>query len=169
MPDSPETRASLLVRLKDSADDAAWAEFTEIYRPLICRLARARGFQHADAEDLAQQVLTSVARAIGRWQAEPARARFRTWLRTGLDGFVSNEAGMQRTAQLAFNRFKRAGHISVSPVKLRREGRSLCDASGLQLAKDSPRLFRHAVGVAAQRGQIQCRERHVPIRNDGPA
>src|SRR5262245_55447033 len=80
MPDSPETNASLLVRLKDSADDAAWAEFTEIYRPLICRLARARGFQHADAEDLAQQVLASVARAIGRWQAEPARARFRTWL-----------------------------------------------------------------------------------------
>lgn len=77
---SPETRPSLLVRLKDPADDEAWAEFTEIYRPLICRLAGRQGLQHADAEDLAQQVLSSVARAIDRWQADPARAKFRTWL-----------------------------------------------------------------------------------------
>ena len=77
---SPETRPSLLVRLKDPADDEAWIEFTEIYRPLVCRLAARRGLQHADAEDLAQQVLSSVARAIDRWQTDPARARFRTWL-----------------------------------------------------------------------------------------
>src|SRR5260370_23590884 len=77
---SPETRASLLVRLKDQADDEAWCEFTEIYRPVIYRLACRRGLQHADAEDLVQQVLAAVARAIDRWETDPHRARFRTWL-----------------------------------------------------------------------------------------
>jgi RNA polymerase sigma-70 factor (ECF subfamily) len=77
---SPETRPSLLIRIKDQADAAAWSEFTEIYRPLIFRLACHRGLQPADADDLAQQVLSAVARAIVRWQDDPARARFRTWL-----------------------------------------------------------------------------------------
>ena len=48
---SPETRPSLIVRLKDRADDEAWFEFTEIYRPVILRLASRRGMQHADAEN----------------------------------------------------------------------------------------------------------------------
>src|SRR5947208_8683258 len=77
---SPETRPSLIVRLKDRADDEAWFEFTEIYRPVILRLASRRGMQHADAEDLVQQVLSSVARVIDRWEDDPQRARFRTWL-----------------------------------------------------------------------------------------
>ena len=77
----PETRDSLLVRVRDASDHQAWCEFTEIYRPVICRLAIAKGLQHADAEDLAQQVLLCVARSIERWQPDDGRARFRTWLR----------------------------------------------------------------------------------------
>lgn len=77
---SPETRPSLIVRLKDRADDEAWFEFTEIYRPVIFRLACRYGLQHADADDLVQQVLSSVARVIDRWEDDPHRARFRTWL-----------------------------------------------------------------------------------------
>ena len=80
MSGTPETRQSLLLRLRDQADDEAWSEFTEIYRPVVYRLGVRKGLQHADAEDLAQQVLSAVARAIDRWQADPERARFRTWL-----------------------------------------------------------------------------------------
>jgi RNA polymerase sigma-70 factor (ECF subfamily) len=69
-----------LIRLKDQADDEAWSEFTEIYRPVIYRLACRRGMQPADADDLVQQVLAAVARVIDRWEADPGRARFRTWL-----------------------------------------------------------------------------------------
>jgi RNA polymerase sigma-70 factor (ECF subfamily) len=69
-----------MIRLKDRADDEAWSAFTEIYRPVIFRLASRRGLQTADAEDLLQQVLSSVARAIDRWEEDPERARFRTWL-----------------------------------------------------------------------------------------
>jgi len=80
MGQSPETRPSLLVRLKDRMDQEAWDEFTEIYQPVIYRLARRKGMQHADAEDLAQLVLMAVAKAVERWEHDPRRARFRTWL-----------------------------------------------------------------------------------------
>lgn len=82
MTESPETRLTLIVRLKDRDDQAAWGEFLEIYRPLVYRLAVAKGLQHADAEDVAQQVFESVARAVDRWQPDEGRARFRTWLTT---------------------------------------------------------------------------------------
>jgi RNA polymerase sigma factor (sigma-70 family) len=80
MSSSPETRNSLLVRLTDRADQAAWHEFAQIYMPVVYRLALRKGLQHADAEDLAQQVLTAVSKAIDRWQTDPTRAKFRTWL-----------------------------------------------------------------------------------------
>jgi RNA polymerase sigma-70 factor (ECF subfamily) len=80
MSPSPETRPSLLVRLIDRSDQDAWHEFARIYGPVVYRLALRKGLQHADAEDLAQQVLTAVSKAIDRWQIDPARAKFRTWL-----------------------------------------------------------------------------------------
>jgi RNA polymerase sigma-70 factor (ECF subfamily) len=77
---SPQTRASLLIRVRNPADQAAWHEFVEIYWPVIHRLARRKGLQEADADDLAQQVLMSVAKAIEERPHDPGRARFRTWL-----------------------------------------------------------------------------------------
>jgi len=44
---------------------------------LIDRLARAKGFQEADAADLAQDVFRAVAGAIDRYDPDPARGSFR--------------------------------------------------------------------------------------------
>ncbi len=60
---APSTRPSLLVRLRDSRDERAWSEFIELYGPLIHQLAKRRGIQDADAQDLAQDVFRAVARA----------------------------------------------------------------------------------------------------------
>ena len=80
MRDSPSTRPSLLIRLRDPTDQQAWGEFLEIYTPLIHRLARQAGLQSADADDLPQDVFRAVSGAIGRWNPDPNRGSFRGWL-----------------------------------------------------------------------------------------
>ncbi|MEM9365413.1 MAG: sigma-70 family RNA polymerase sigma factor [Planctomycetota bacterium] len=81
MPQSPpETRASLLLRLQNAEDVAAWDEFTSRYGPLLFHVARRRGFQIADAENLVQEVLLSVARSLPRWLERDDRGSFRAWL-----------------------------------------------------------------------------------------
>ncbi len=80
MNDWPETSESLILRVKDPADAAAWSAFLAIYRPVIYRLARSRGLQDADAEDLAQQVLVSISRTVQNWQPAADGPPFRAWL-----------------------------------------------------------------------------------------
>lgn len=81
MPNSPpETRASLILRLQDADDVAAWEEFAELYGPVVFRVARRRGFQVADAENLVQEVLLAVAQSVSQWIERDDRGRFRAWL-----------------------------------------------------------------------------------------
>jgi RNA polymerase sigma-70 factor (ECF subfamily) len=82
MAEIPPTRASLLVRLRDPRDGEAWAEFVDLYGPLVYGYARRQGLQDADAADLSQDVLTAVAGAVGRLEYDPARGTFRAWLFT---------------------------------------------------------------------------------------
>lgn len=82
MRDWPETNESLILRVKDPADAAAWSAFLAIYRPVVYRMACHRGLQHADAEDLAQQVFASIAQAIDRWEPGEGMPPFRVWLTT---------------------------------------------------------------------------------------
>src|ERR1700716_2498865 len=77
----PETRESLLVQVRSPANREAWDQFALIYRPVVYRLARHRGLQDADAQDLAQHVLMAVASAIGSWEKSNESVRFRHWLR----------------------------------------------------------------------------------------
>lgn len=80
MNEGPSTRPSLLVRLRDLGDERAWSEFTELYGPLVHQLARRRGLQDADAQDLVQDVFRAVARTIERYDPDPDRGSFRGWL-----------------------------------------------------------------------------------------
>jgi RNA polymerase sigma factor (sigma-70 family) len=77
---SPATRSSLLVRIKDPADHAAWKQFVEIYLPLVYAYCSKRGMQEADAADISQEVMRAVAANMNRFEYNPKRGRFRGWL-----------------------------------------------------------------------------------------
>ncbi len=76
----PETRDSLLIRVADARDQVAWEQFARLYRPVVYNVARMRGLQDADAQDVAQQVLIAVSRAIPAWKRIDGTTRFRHWL-----------------------------------------------------------------------------------------
>jgi RNA polymerase sigma-70 factor (ECF subfamily) len=82
MSGAPQTRASLIFRLADGRDEHSWGQFVEIYTPLVFQFARRRGLQDADAADIAQEVLSAVARAMSRGQYVAGKGTFRAWLLT---------------------------------------------------------------------------------------
>jgi len=109
MTSSPHTRPSLLVRIRDAADREAWRQFVELYAPLVYRFARRRGLQDADAADLAQDVLSAVARSSERLEYDPRRGSFRGWLftvaRNKLHTFLKRqERQRRRTEDVAVER-----------------------------------------------------------------
>ncbi|QDV26508.1 sigma-70 family RNA polymerase sigma factor [Aureliella helgolandensis] len=75
----PETRASLIASLNDPASEEAWTEFAAVYRPLVIRVARAKGLQNADADDVAQDVLSAVGKSLESFTSS-GEGSFRRWL-----------------------------------------------------------------------------------------
>ena len=90
MAEIPPTRPSLLVRLRDPRDEAAWTEFIDLYGALVYNYARKQGLQDADAADLGQEVLRAVATSMGRFDYDPSRGLFRNWLFTLVRRRLSN-------------------------------------------------------------------------------
>ena len=78
--DTDVTRISLLSRVRSGLDQAAWSEFENRYRDLIVRYCLARGVQHADAEDICQIVMMSLAKALRGFHYSAERGRFRDYL-----------------------------------------------------------------------------------------
>lgn len=80
MPEIPETRASLVLRLQDTEDQEAWDEFVQLYQSVVLRVGLSRGLQEADAQDLVQTVFVSIAGSIGKWAPKDPNVKFRHWL-----------------------------------------------------------------------------------------
>lgn len=99
---SPKTRLSLVVRLKNAQDDEAWNEFTAIYEPLVLRLLKRNGLQESDARDVGQQVFAAVAKDIEKWCPDDRERSFRRWLfriaRNRVLKFLAGEKRRPRSA-----------------------------------------------------------------------
>ncbi|MBI5865627.1 MAG: sigma-70 family RNA polymerase sigma factor, partial [Planctomycetes bacterium] len=74
------TQPSLLARVRDPNDHAAWREFDAKYRDLILGYCRVRGLQPSDAEDVRQIVLLNLTRSLPGFEYDPQKGRFRHYL-----------------------------------------------------------------------------------------
>jgi RNA polymerase sigma-70 factor (ECF subfamily) len=91
-PNDPQgTDPSLLGRLcTPSNNEAAWAAFLRRYQPALLGWCRRLGLQEADAEDVCQSVLASLAQKLPVFRYDPAQGSFRGWLRTTVGNAVRN-------------------------------------------------------------------------------
>lgn len=109
------TRPSLLLRIRDPHDATAWEVFDSIYRPMLRRYAIGRGPSDAEAEDIAQQCVADVHRKIGEFEYDPAKGRFKGWLKTMVANRVRNHWRDRRERQADTRLFERNAASEPSP------------------------------------------------------
>lgn len=78
--DSQRTSSTLINRVKDLDDADGWQEFFQKYQRLVLSIARRHGLEEAEAEEVAQEVFTRVARNIGLFELGDRAGAFRRWL-----------------------------------------------------------------------------------------
>src|SRR6266545_4859896 len=80
--DSIQTRWSLIGRLKDMDDQQSWQEFFDAYWKLIYAVALKAGLSDAEAQDVVQETVISVAKKMPEFKCDPAAGSFKSWLLT---------------------------------------------------------------------------------------
>ena len=93
MNDQFNTRQTLLMRAKDPNDELAWDEFFGYYSGFINMLLHKIRIPQEVHEDLQQEILLKIWKALQDYEDDPAKAKFRTWL-----------AAVIRNAALAYMR-----------------------------------------------------------------
>ena len=63
-------------------DPERWSRLVALFGPVVYRWCRSSGVREADAPDLVQEVFSSVAKGIGRFQRSKEEGSFRSWLAT---------------------------------------------------------------------------------------
>lgn len=75
------TSESLLRRLRQPDQEAAWQRFVRLYAPLIFHWGMNHGLSSDDAADLVQEVMALLVEKLPKFEYDPTK-RFRGWLRT---------------------------------------------------------------------------------------
>ena len=92
----PLTQLTLIARLRDPKDEAAWTHFETRYRELVVRFSMRQGLQAADAEDVAQAVFASLLKSLQNFTFDASKGRFRDYLFRA----VRNEVCRQKSKAL---------------------------------------------------------------------
>jgi RNA polymerase sigma-70 factor (ECF subfamily) len=75
------TPRSLLERLRDAPEHAAWERFVDIYTPLLFVWARKLGLGEHDAADLVQDLFALLVEKLPQFRYDASKS-FRSWLKT---------------------------------------------------------------------------------------
>lgn len=92
------TSPTLLMRVRDPRDEAAWREFVARYSELIWRYCLRRGLREADAEDVRQLVWLDLARGLRNFEYDTARGRFRKYLARVVQSAISRHFARKNPA-----------------------------------------------------------------------
>jgi RNA polymerase sigma-70 factor (ECF subfamily) len=85
------THSTLLARLADAGDSAAWVEFRLRYSELIRGFCARRGLQAADIDDVEQDVLLALSKAMGQFSYDRGKGMFRSYLKTVVNNAIAKK------------------------------------------------------------------------------
>lgn len=75
------TRYSLLSRLQNWDDQESWRDFFDTYWHLIYSFARKAGLSEAEAQEVVQETIISVAKNIQKFRRDRSLGTFKGWLK----------------------------------------------------------------------------------------
>jgi RNA polymerase sigma-70 factor (ECF subfamily) len=74
------TRSSVIRAVADTQNEAAWQRLFDLYAGFVFSIARSKGLNDADADDIVQTVFADLARNLPTFEYDRAKGRFRSYL-----------------------------------------------------------------------------------------
>ena len=74
------TRSSVLRAVANTENEAAWQRLFDLYAGFVFSIARSKGLNDADADDIVQVVFADLARNLPTFQYDRAKGKFRSYL-----------------------------------------------------------------------------------------
>ena len=93
------TCTTLIRRVIAGGDSVAWGDFYRLYSGLIYRYARARGLNDTDAADVVGDCMEALSQRMHEFDYDPARCKFRTFLRAMVTNKVAAQLRKKRPQQ----------------------------------------------------------------------
>ena len=74
------TRSSVIRAVADTENEAAWQRFFDLYAGFVFSIARSKGLNDTDADDIVQMVFADLARNLPSFKYDREKGRFRSYL-----------------------------------------------------------------------------------------
>ena len=90
------TRSSIFIKLQNDKPrprELAWQQFHDKYGPIIAAFARHCGGSPQDIDDIVQDVMLGFFQTSPKFEYDPAKGRFRGYLKTATINVIRNRMG----------------------------------------------------------------------------
>ena len=74
------TRSSVLRAVANTENEAAWQRFFDLYAGFVFSIARSKGLNDTDADDIVQMVFSDLVRNLPSFKYDREKGRFRSYL-----------------------------------------------------------------------------------------
>ncbi|MBI2926921.1 MAG: sigma-70 family RNA polymerase sigma factor [Verrucomicrobia bacterium] len=152
------TRWSLLTRLKNWDDQDSWQEFFDTYWRLIYNVAIKAGLNDAEAQDVVQETVITVAKNLKEFKTDPARGSFKAWLLKTTRWRIINQFNKRRPDQIA------RAHRPPDDARDTATVERIPDSGGGDWESAwNAEWAEHLVGLALERLKRQVKPKHFQI------
>ena len=144
------TRSSVLKAVTDTENTAAWNRLFDLYAGFVFSMARHKGLNETDADDIVQVVFADLARNLQTFKYDREKGRFRSYL-TGLVNWrvVDRLKASKRDAELKANFWEEAKAAGGDDDFSEREWQTAAMEEALRRMKPSVSPEHYAAFVAS--------------------
>lgn len=144
------TRSSVLRAVADTENEAAWNRLFDLYAGFVYSIARSKGLNDADADDIVQVVFAELARNLSTFRYDREKGRFRSYLAGLVNWRVMDRLkSLKREADLKADFWEEARAANSDDDFAEREWQAAAMEEALRRMKPDVRPEHYAAFVAS--------------------